>query len=526
MPNVGDIIFLGLIYLLFYLRPDYLFSDASVGWHLIAGNWIIAHHAVPNTGLISYLFPNSPWTDYEWLNDVIMAALVNIGGLKLLYVACASVIAFLFLLLYKRCRDEGANLVVAIVLVILGEIASSVHWLARPHLFSFVGLYLFATILADFYAGKCSVRRLALLPAAMLLWSNCHPAFLLGLVALAIYLASACLEHLFLKKDATAKILSKIRIKTLSICALTTFASTFINPYWFGNYAFIAKYFQQAQVMSVTNEFQSPIFHGDIQPLCLELLFALAMFGLAISKVRLPLPGLLMLLAFGHLSLVSVRNMPLFVIVALPIIAGLYAKTIFSPSQDTDTMFQALHERIKFIIRWLSAFDTRFRTTEAACQSHILPIVTIILLGAIAINGGKLGPVPVVMADFNSVPSATLTTIKTLKLDPRQGLSFDNWGGYISYKLGIPVFIDDRAAFYSTSFIAEYGLVCEGSPGWKQILDKYHIKWILFPTKSTLVFNLKENPQWKLVAQDQCASLYVLSDGHSVIEKNSKMEKQ
>src|SRR5262249_26242989 len=151
LPDLADIIFLLILQLVLYLKPDFVFSDGSTGWHLVSGNFILDQHSIPHTDLFSYTFPGKTWVAYEWLSDLIMAALTRIGGLNLLAVVVSCAIALLFSLLYLECRRNGCHFFLAVVLCVLGAIVSSVHWLARPILFVFFGVYIFATTLEKFW---------------------------------------------------------------------------------------------------------------------------------------------------------------------------------------------------------------------------------------------------------------------------------------------------------------------------------------------------------------------------------------
>src|ERR1700733_7638338 len=106
LPDLADIIFLLLLQLILYLKQDFIFSDGSTGWHLVCGNFILDQHAIPKTDLFSYTFPGKSWVAYEWLSDLLMAALTRLGGLNLLAVAVSSAIALLFSLLYLQCRKN------------------------------------------------------------------------------------------------------------------------------------------------------------------------------------------------------------------------------------------------------------------------------------------------------------------------------------------------------------------------------------------------------------------------------------
>ncbi len=113
LPDLGDLIFVLLLYLLLYLRPDLIFTDGSTAQHLAIGNYILQHHQMPQGDILSYTFAGKPWVAYEWLSGVIMAGLVNWGGLNLLAIVVSCMIAFLFFLLYYCCRESGCNFLMA-----------------------------------------------------------------------------------------------------------------------------------------------------------------------------------------------------------------------------------------------------------------------------------------------------------------------------------------------------------------------------------------------------------------------------
>ena len=145
LPNVGDLLFVGICQLLLFMRPNFIFSDGSTGWHLVTGMTILASGAIPHTDIMSYTFPGKAWVAYEWLSDVIMALLVKIGGLDLLALGVTAAIAALILAIYQRMRASGCHFVAALTLCIFGLLASANHWLVRPHIFTFWGVYLFVT---------------------------------------------------------------------------------------------------------------------------------------------------------------------------------------------------------------------------------------------------------------------------------------------------------------------------------------------------------------------------------------------
>src|SRR5579871_5581482 len=57
-----------------------IFNDGDTWWHLAAGNWMLAHGAVPTRDVFTYTFAGQPWTAHEWLAEVLMALAFCAGG--------------------------------------------------------------------------------------------------------------------------------------------------------------------------------------------------------------------------------------------------------------------------------------------------------------------------------------------------------------------------------------------------------------------------------------------------------------
>lgn len=321
MPSIGDILFILLLQLLFVCLPNFIFGDGSTGWHLLTGHYILDQHQIPHKDIVSYTFPDKPWVAYEWLFDAFIALLDKLAGLRLVAVACCSAIAYLFLLLYQDCRKNGCHFMLSLVLCVTGALVSAIHWLARPHLVTFFAVFIFTHFLRKFSNGECSAKKLlTVLPLTMLVWVNCHPAFLMGLVILGIYLSAEIFSALCLSKsDAQHKSFSQC--KTYALTLIACLLVSFINPYGIQLYAYITEYLHQSTVLAANDEFGSPVFHGQLQSILLELLYLSLIVGLTASTKKPRLGTLLTVLAYAHLSLAAKRNMPLFVIVSLPVIA-------------------------------------------------------------------------------------------------------------------------------------------------------------------------------------------------------------
>ena len=51
-----------------------ILTDQDPFWHVAAGNWIIAHRAVPHIDVFSFSMAGKPWIAHEWLSEVILAS--------------------------------------------------------------------------------------------------------------------------------------------------------------------------------------------------------------------------------------------------------------------------------------------------------------------------------------------------------------------------------------------------------------------------------------------------------------------
>ena len=510
LPNGGDLIFLCPMYLLLVLLPNFVFSDGSTGWHLVTGQYIIAHRSLPHEDLISYTFPNKPWVPSEWLFDLVAAALVAAGGLKLLALATASAVASLFVSIYQDARRTGCHFVLVLIIVLIGLLTSTVHWLARPHLFTFFGVYIFSRYLEALHRNKISaIHGNLVLGLTMLAWANAHPAFLIGLGMVVVYLVSETITMVALPPGGDRALAGK-RAGTLLAALAVTAAASLVNPKGLAVYPYLATYWRLGAVLGQFQEWMSPAFHGQLHATALEILFLAFVIGLATSRRRLWLGQLLLVLAFAHLALSAMRNEPLFVIVSLPVIADLLADTdllsLAGPG-NTDSPGWLGHLRQPWQ-RVAQAFDK----VEFTCTRHLIPIA---IVGVLAVSSIAAGTVPgrraLLSSQFDSKtkPTTTLDYIAKRRLPWDRGFNLDNWGGYIRYTTGQRVFIDDRLDFYGEDFYRRYVQALTIKPGWQAFLDGYRVEWVLLPKNTALVDLLKQRPDWQLQAEDQAAYLFV-----------------
>ncbi len=522
LPDIGDLYFVLILNLTLFTRPTFLFGDGSTGWHLVTGEYILKTMSVPRQDLMSYTFPDKQWVAYEWLYDAFLALLEKAGGMNLLAVATSIIIGYIFLRLYDRCRSYACPLALSCVFTLVGVLASAMHWLVRPHVVTLLGVFLYSTLLEDFYQSRISKKKLILcLALFMVLWVNCHPAFLFGIAITGLYMVVTFLESL-LRKDPISRLSAKTKAISLAIALAVIVLASLLNPYGFQLYEYIAHYLKGSAVLAETDEFLSPNFKNNIHALCLELLFLFLAIGLAVSKNRPSIPQFCLTLVFAHLTLSAQRNIPLFSIVVLPVLGKLFGANKSEPEPESEPKQEAAldqetapeqAETTNVLTRYKKAW-VLFEEQEARCKMHIIACAFALAMIGLALMGGSIGGKKILKSGWDSTnkPTTTVEYLKDHNLVDKPGCNFDNWGGYLRYRLGKRVFIDDRADFYGEPFYFKYREISNTYAKWKDILKEYKVEWVLFPNNSRVVMVLNNDPEWQMVCEDPASKLFVRKD--------------
>src|SRR5579863_8169525 len=310
LPSMTDFAFLIPILFLFGRMEGLktLLSDCDTGWHIRTGEWILAHHTVPTHDIFSYSKPDGPWFAWEWLSDVIWSFLNNHGGLA--SVACFAILllSMTFVLLFRLVRRKS-NAIVALVVTMLAATASSVHWLARPHLFTLFFLVLFYGAMERVRAHdnlRDAVRYLAILPLATMAWTNLHGGFFVGVVMVATYGVAELLKLLFSPNSEERRPVL-IRAAAYLGTSIACLAASLLNPYTYHLHVHVFQYLSDPYSAQHILEFLSVSFHHPLAIFFEAMLLLAAVSGFwNVSQGSFTQP--LLLAMWAHAALLSTRN--------------------------------------------------------------------------------------------------------------------------------------------------------------------------------------------------------------------------
>jgi hypothetical protein len=253
----------------------------------------------------SSIMQGKPWFAWEWLYDFVVGVVHGWVGLNGVVLLTAVIIALTFALVFRMMVARGAHLPVATGVLLLALAASTIHFLARPHVVSWLLAVIWFGLLERFEADG-NWRRLAWLPALMLLWVNVHGGFLMGFVLLGIYFASALLGGWTARID---RVSARARAKAWVLTGVACGIVTLVNPYGYQLHVHIYRYLSDRFLMDHIDEFLSPNFHGLAQK-CFAGLVLLAVVAMAGARKKITLSQLLVVLFAIYTGLLAARNIP------------------------------------------------------------------------------------------------------------------------------------------------------------------------------------------------------------------------
>jgi hypothetical protein len=487
MPCLTDIVFLLPAAILFskMAGTKTLFADGDTGWHIRTGDWILQHGAVPTQDLFSYTKPHQPWFAWEWAWDLLFALIHRGFGLAGVGFATVLLLGVIAVLLYKLVLKACGNDILSFAVTAFALCGSSIHWLARPHLFSWLFFLCFLHLLPALQSG--SKFAFWALPFLTVLWVNMHGGFFLGI---ALLLGTACgqsLEALLLRGETFAGAYRQSR--RLLGCAALCCGATFLNPYTWRLHRHVFAYLADAKLLDNIQEFQSISFHNPAAiffELMLLLAVAAACWFLQAGRIT---PALLSVV-WIHLALLSARSIPLFLILASPMVAEWLNEML--------KRLQSLHV-IGSVFKTVAEICDELKPLERAPRAYLLSGLATLLLAALFATGAKGFES---QFDADSFPVQAIPVVE--QSTAQRIFTYDQWADYLIYRLypKKPVFMDGRSDFFGMPFVTATQHILSARYDWKAQLQKYGVDMILLKPDAPLCAVLKISPDWAMRFDD------------------------
>ena len=304
--------FIGIICSSVVIAIFYCFANGISGndywWHIKLGEWVWKNKSVPTTDVFSwYGIENSlKITVQQWLADVWFYGLQKtFGSIGVFLFSLFSALGLIFLIIKSNVRKLLINAPFSALFLVLFAVLSTLFFYGRPQIFSFYFFYIILYCLFSFINNPKS-KAIYFVPLIGCLWSNFHG----GSSNLSYLLCLAFLIIGFIKLDINklySERLSKQQLRTLALITGVTVLSVLINPIGFNVLIYPYVNMGDSFMLAVVSEWSSPDAKniGDLILYFVPLL--LVFFSFIISKKRIKLLNLFLLLFFSFMFMRSIR---------------------------------------------------------------------------------------------------------------------------------------------------------------------------------------------------------------------------
>jgi tetratricopeptide (TPR) repeat protein len=213
-----------LILALVFLLSSFAIQNTDFWMHLATGRALAqgTYDVWSGTDPFSYTTANTPWINHAWLFDAAIYPLYQLLGGEGLALLRAGAGVILAVVLFQ-VRRRGQSLWAPAVSAGLALLVLSPRFNFQPSMLSCI--FLGITLLVLLTPG--SIRRLWLLPPLFLLWVNVDQWFLLGPLAVGLFLLGAWLQP----APAADQEARRQRCKMLGLVLVVGIGACLVNPF-------------------------------------------------------------------------------------------------------------------------------------------------------------------------------------------------------------------------------------------------------------------------------------------------------
>ena len=500
VPSIPAIIFICLsIFVPLMAQPRLINGDGDLARHLRHGMYMLEHHSLIWRDPFSFTRAGQPFVPFEYGSQLIYALVYRIAGLAGVTIFAGLLIATTYALMARVLLRHQVDALLVLVTTGAAVLLGYHHWLARPHLLSWVAIVALFGLLE-------SRRRPALwiYPLFFALWANIHGGWLYGIALLGIYFAGNLVEYRVFDRSAEQWAATRHFAIALPIALIATLATPMSFRLWSHLYTHLG----DSYVIDHTSEFESPDFHSLSSKILLFIVLG-ALAALVMNRRRMQPAHFLVVFAGAWCSLTAARNLPLLGLTGLAAVA-----------LHIDADWRRLPGG--WFTQWRSAVA---RGAASASGSAWIVLCTGVL-AYVGFGNGKLFGRRILANEFdaNSFPVAAVTRARECHLEGRLYSDFA-WGGYILFAWPEQrVFIDGGTDFYGADVMRDAVALSSLDPGWRSVLNRRRVELVLTSVDSRLARELPHTPGWAVWYRDSVAVIMQRIPGVAAEHRPSSQE--
>jgi hypothetical protein len=460
----------------------YPIDDLDVWWLLRSGAYMVETRTFPTLDPFSGPAHGAPWVNHAWAFELILYGIYRLAGTTGLILLQSAFAVATFGVIYGLLRREGATRGWALAVVAAGALASRGFWAPRPQLVTYLGLAVFWAILRDWRDGRA--RRLWWLPLITIVWANFHGGYMVGPALIGLTLVGELWDRVFGTPGGGAR--PERHPGRLAVALGASLLATLLTPFHVHAVLFPFQVLGDQVAQAFIIEWTSPPFqYGAIRLVEGLVLLTLALF-LAGARCC-PATDVVVLAAFLHFGLQALRNIPLLIVVLLPILMR--------------ALTHVMTDRAPALIAASGLPPRRLAAALAA----------VALSFAVWWNFPSRG-VRDVLPRLGVAKIFPVGAVEFLQRTRPPGPLFNDygWGGYLIWRLypDYLVSIDGRMAVHGPKRFADHVEVAEVRPRWREVLERSGARLTLIPAGSPLAIVLRASSDWTVLYEDRVSVLF------------------
>lgn len=472
-------------------------------WHHLArGREIVTRGYIVNHDLFTFTIAGQPIQDANWVTQVIYFRLFTWGGISLVQLVNAAILAAALLVLVRNCRRMSGSLPASAAVGVVAFLGIWPLILIRPQSFSFLLFVLLYWVLTELPRTKALVL---VPPVMMALWANLHGGFAIGLVLIAAFagsaLATAVVSNLksisgSQRREEKQRPLKRNQrgianqeefapfiyyLTTLFLSALATLA----NPYGWRVYQYVGVVASRAAGRHIEEWLPPSPATWLGQAFFLSIIALLILFWLC--KRWPTILEIVLLLLFLPVACGSVRMVAWWWLATAPILATLLAEKFAADSQQPARPPQP---------SWTAAL-------------LLSAVVTVCVLSIPQLEAWN----PLFRGLRTSHRVESDLQAATAPLQHGRIFARLEWGEYLDWQIGPAqrLFIDGRIEAYSEEIWRDYCQVSSSAPGWDQVLTRWNADDLLLDRTyhQKLIAAVRASGFWREAASNGPAVAFI-----------------
>ena len=447
-------------------------------WHVRTGQLILQNRAIPVIDLFTFTQPGAPWINQAWLMQVVLALLMQWGGVPLVIFIHALTITAGYTLILRACAPRyGVR--ISVWATVIGALVGIQTWAVRPQSFSFFAFGLLIVLIEAHRQGDR--RALWWVAPLFVLWVNAHGVFVFGVAALGLYVIGTLWDALWAREWHAR------RGELLVLCCqgLLALVALALNPQGLNIASYVIGFFQSKATVQYNQEF-APLLIRAADGITFALAILLLIVARLHSATRLTTAQTLTLLAFAAMTLFSRRSAAWFGMVQIPILATL--------------------------LRGWWRQPLPVLPGKPVVSGTILALLFLVLVSVLPWWRTQI---PKLLASRPLLTPTTPVDATRFLCDEftpgTRGYQAIAFASYMEANCpDLPVFLDTRFELFPEAQWDDYIDINGGRYNWATLVDRYGMEYIFaqLEEQPNLVEAVAANPDWQEIYRDDRAVIF------------------